>query len=111
MNCSEFKLPVKNKILNPDELIVGCKTPTASGSPLYPEFNVDWVKKEIDTLSQQSQREGARMELLPHHRLGESKYERLGRSYEMEDIPNPSKEEMEKAAAVLRGFRINLVKR
>lgn len=35
-----------------DELIVGCKTPTPLGSPLYPEFNVHWLKNEIDTLSQ-----------------------------------------------------------
>lgn len=39
-------------LIKDDELIVGCKTPTALGSPLYPEFNVDWIKKEIDTLSQ-----------------------------------------------------------
>ena len=36
-------------LIKDDELIVGCKTPTALGSPLYPEFNVDWTKKEIDT--------------------------------------------------------------
>ncbi|WP_372680552.1 formate C-acetyltransferase/glycerol dehydratase family glycyl radical enzyme [Desulfosarcina sp.] len=39
-------------LIKDDELIVGCKTPTALGSPLYPEFNVDWLKKEIDSLSQ-----------------------------------------------------------
>ena len=39
-------------LIKDDELIVGCKTPTALGSPLYPEFNVDWIKKEIDSLSQ-----------------------------------------------------------
>ena len=39
-------------LIKDDELIVGCKTPTALGSPLYPEFNSDWIKKEIDTLSQ-----------------------------------------------------------
>jgi len=35
-----------------DELIVGSKTPTPLGSPLYPEFNCDWIKSEIDTLSE-----------------------------------------------------------
>jgi len=39
-------------LIKDDELIVGCKTPTALGSPLYPEFNVDWIKNEIDTLSE-----------------------------------------------------------
>ncbi|MBU1696628.1 MAG: glycyl radical protein, partial [Proteobacteria bacterium] len=38
-------------LIKDDELIVGCKTPTALGSPLYPEFNSDWIKREIDTLS------------------------------------------------------------
>lgn len=33
-----------------DELIVGCKTPTPMGSPLYPEFNCEWIRNEIDTL-------------------------------------------------------------
>ena len=39
-------------LVKDDELIVGCKTPTAFGSPRYPEINVDWIKKEIDSLSQ-----------------------------------------------------------
>jgi trans-4-hydroxy-L-proline dehydratase len=39
-------------LIKDDELIVGCKTPTALGSPLYPEFNVEWIKNEIDTLSE-----------------------------------------------------------
>lgn len=39
-------------LIKDDELIVGCKTPTALGSPLYPEFNVDWIKREIGSLSQ-----------------------------------------------------------
>lgn len=38
-------------LIKEDELIVGCKTPTALGSPLYPEFNIDWIENEIDTLS------------------------------------------------------------
>lgn len=28
-------------LIKDDELIVGCKTPLAPGSPLYPEFNSD----------------------------------------------------------------------
>jgi formate C-acetyltransferase len=37
-------------LIKNDELIVGCKTPTPLGSPLYPEFNCEWIKNEIDTL-------------------------------------------------------------
>lgn len=39
-------------IIKEGELIVGCKTPTALGSPLYPEYNVDWLESELDTLSE-----------------------------------------------------------
>jgi len=35
-----------------DELIVGGKTPTPMGSPLYPEFNCDWIQTEVDLLSE-----------------------------------------------------------
>ena len=37
-------------LIKNDELIIGCKTPTPLGSPLYPEFNCEWIKNEIDTL-------------------------------------------------------------
>lgn len=39
-------------LIKADELIVGCKTPTPLGSPLYPEYNVTWLKNEIDSLSE-----------------------------------------------------------
>ena len=37
--------------INPDELIVGCKVPLSKGSPVYPEFNVQWLEDELDTLA------------------------------------------------------------
>ena len=37
--------------IKPDELIVGCKVPLAKGSPVYPEFNVEWLEDELDTLA------------------------------------------------------------
>ena len=39
-------------LIKDDELIVGSKTPTALGSPLYPEFNCKWIKDEIDTIAE-----------------------------------------------------------
>jgi len=39
-------------LIKDDELIVGSKTPTPLGSPLYPEFNCKWIEKEIDTIAQ-----------------------------------------------------------
>jgi pyruvate formate lyase activating enzyme len=78
--------------------------------PLIPGVNDD-----VENLTEmgnflQSHREWTRLELLPHHRLGESKYERLGRTCGMADVPPPSKARMEKTAAILRNFKINLVK-
>lgn len=79
--------------------------------PLIPGVNDDVTNLEELGTFLQSHREGARLELLPFHRLGESKYERLDRPYGMADIPPPSNAEMRKAAAILRDFKINLVKK
>ena len=38
-------------LIKDDELIVGCKTPTPLGSPLYPEFDCRWIAEEIDTIA------------------------------------------------------------
>ena len=37
--------------INDGELIVGCKTPTPLGSPLYPEIACDWIEAELDSIS------------------------------------------------------------
>jgi len=79
--------------------------------PLIPGVNDDVTNLKALGKFLQSHREGARLELLPHHRLGESKYERLGRSYGMVNIQLPSRTQMEKAADVLSNFKINLVKK
>lgn len=47
LNCSV--------IIRENELVVGAKTPTPMGSPLYPEFNSQWIEKEIDTLAQRKE--------------------------------------------------------
>ena len=77
--------------------------------PLIPGVNDDVTNLEALGAFLQAHREGAQLELMPYHRLGEAKYARLGRSCKMADIPAPSTVEMEKAAAVLDNFRINLV--
>ncbi|MEW6080729.1 MAG: glycyl radical protein [Bacillota bacterium] len=46
----------KGSILIRDgELIVGCKTPSPKGSPLYPEFNSKWIEDELDTLASRAE--------------------------------------------------------
>jgi formate C-acetyltransferase len=38
-------------LIRDGELIVGCKTPTILGSPLYPEVACDWIEEELDTMA------------------------------------------------------------
>ena len=38
-------------LIRDGELLVGCKTPTILGSPLYPEIACDWVEQELDTMA------------------------------------------------------------
>ena len=42
--------------------------------------------------------------LLPYHRAGLSKYERLGMDYTLEDTPEPTSESMESLAAIVREY-------
>ena len=48
--------------------------------------------------------------LLPYHRMGQDKYEGLGREYKMADIYPPSKEKMEnlKRVASREGIRAQI---
>ena len=77
--------------------------------PLVPGFNDDI--EELDALGRflESHRPGVALELLPYHRLGESKFERLGRFYELAEVVPPTKEEMEKAKQYLERFDIEVV--
>jgi pyruvate formate lyase activating enzyme len=49
------------------------------------------------------------LELLPYHRLGESKFERLGREYLLSEIKPPGKEEMTRAGQILGKYDIEVV--
>ncbi len=42
--------------------------------------------------------------LLPYHRMGRDKYEGLGRGYPMGEVPPPTGEQMERLAAVAKGY-------
>ena len=54
-------------------------------------------------------RPGVELELMPYHRLGETKYARLGRTYTLEKTPKPSQRELKQAKALLGKFKIKLV--
>ena len=49
-----------------------------------------------------------RVELLPFHKLGEPKWAEVGRTYELNDTPATTREELENAGAIFRaqGFRV-----
>lgn len=44
-----------------------------------------------------------RVEVLPYHTLGKPKYEQLGLSYPLGDTPIPTREQIDKAKAILIG--------
>lgn len=105
--------------IKPDELIVGCKVPQPKGSPVYPEFNVQWLEDELDTLARRVLRAVGRFlekatpevsfEILGYHRLGIRKYEQIGRPYLLADMEAVSSEQLGQAKALLRAFNLTVV--
>lgn len=82
-------------VIREAELVVGAKTPTPLGSPLYPEFNCQWIEKEINTLSQRKEtaffiseetRKSLKEQILPYW-SGRTVYDRI-----MENVPPQSLE-------------------
>ena len=51
---------------------------------------------------------GPPVTLLPYHALGADKYRRLGRDYDMRDIPTPGPERLAQVADALRGFGLRV---
>ena len=49
-----------------------------------------------------------RIELLPYHRFGEKKYERLGREYALNGVSVPSEERMQEFKHLMEGFGIDI---
>ena len=48
------------------------------------------------------------VELLPYHRLGESKYSRLGEEYKLEGLQTPSKEHLNEIAEWIRSYGLEV---
>lgn len=102
---------VSNKlILDNLAFLLKSDKPVLVRMPLIPSVNdsQDNLEKTGEFLS--ANRQAIQMELLPYHRMGESKYARLDRSYDMEDISPPSEEDLDKAKNVLKRFNITMVK-
>ena len=49
-----------------------------------------------------------RVDLLPYHALGQSKYRKLGRAYALDGLQPPTSAELDKAAAVLAGVGLDV---
>jgi len=49
-----------------------------------------------------------RVELLPYHKFGESKYERLGRKYPLKGLKIPSDEHMQNIKRTMEGYGLNI---
>jgi pyruvate formate lyase activating enzyme len=78
--------------------------------PLIPSINDDRDNIEATGVFLSSNRQKIQIELLPYHRLGESKYARLGRSYGLGDIVPPTDEDLENAKKELKKFNITMAK-
>ncbi|WP_250673943.1 pyruvate formate-lyase-activating protein [Paraclostridium ghonii] len=63
--------------------------------------NLELMGKFISTLKNVE-----RVELLPYHTLGVHKWENMGFEYELKDVPDATKEDIEKASQVLSEFGI-----
>jgi pyruvate formate lyase activating enzyme len=50
----------------------------------------------------------SRITVLPYHDMGREKYERLGRNYTMEGLPEPSGQVIERVTGVLRSFGLRV---
>lgn len=49
-----------------------------------------------------------RIDVLPFHKMGESKWERLGYEYTLKNTPSPSKEELEKSKNIFKRYHKNV---
>lgn len=77
--------------------------------PLIPGYN-DSVEN-IEALGRflESARGGIALEILPYHRLGESKYTRLDRPYVLTGLKTPNESQMKKVTDILGGFNLDLI--
>ena len=75
---------------------------------VVPTLTLHWDKLErlANKLSQYSCIQ--KIELLPFHKMGEYKWEALGRSYALADIQPPTKQQMDKAEAIFRDRHLPL---
>lgn len=65
------------------------------------ESNIDGLAHYVSTLNNVS-----RVEILPFHKLGESKYKQLGKTYRLEDTREPTEEDIQRARAIFERYNV-----
>lgn len=74
--------------------------------PLIPGCNDQ--PEELEALAKLANELGIkRVDVMAYHRLGEKKYERLGRSYQLENMVQYREEEVSMMLSVLRGYGLD----
>ncbi len=84
-------------------------TPVEIRIPVVPGMNDDEANARDTAAALAGLRVIRRVTLLGYHRLGEAKYERLGRTYRLAGTQPPSREELERFAAPLRAAGLTVV--
>lgn len=97
-----------NLIKNNIKALLKSNTDVLVRMPLIPGVNDDRDNLEAMGTFLEVCRKGIRMELLPYHRLGESKYQRMKKEYKMAHVLPPSADEMDRAKKVLKTFNIHV---
>ncbi|MEW5722480.1 MAG: glycyl-radical enzyme activating protein [Thermodesulfobacteriota bacterium] len=77
--------------------------------PLIPGLND--APADLEALGRFLQSLGGRLhfEILPYHRLGEPKYERLGRAYALKDLAPPTAEQVAAARGLLESYHLKSI--
>jgi len=98
-------------ILGNARRIASLGAPLAVRCPVVPGFNDD--SHDIDVLFHfVANLPGVKqVDLLPYHRLGESKYAMLGRDYTLKEVRPPARQDLERLTQVAnrQGLEVNIV--
>lgn len=100
---------VDNKIiLENAQKIASEKIPMIIRMPVIPGYNDS--KANIKTTAEfVTKLKGvSKIDLLPYHRLGEPKYEKLGRKYKLEGISAPSEEYMQELLSIIECYELQV---
>ena len=94
---------IKNNLLQ----LLGSDKEALIRMPLIPGCNDTLEQVRNICLFLEKARKGVSFEILPYHRLGEKKYVRLGRSYELSGTCPPNAAQLKKIATVVDKFDLD----